>query len=175
MSTPTLHRAVRALCTGAAARRAYTTVRVPTNKATTVTRPTSTPRPAAASTSSTSSTAGRGNPTIVDTLPNTADEIDVPPEAYSAQPESVPSSSTLAASSAVPAAPFVGGEFAESFSASGTPADPSTPDWSKSYFGLSTQPFPKEAADVLLAPIDPRDVEIKPGASATSGSLKRAR
>ncbi|RDX53803.1 mitochondrial genome maintenance MGM101 [Polyporus arcularius HHB13444] len=40
--------------------------------------------------------------------------------------------------------------------------DPSSPDWSKSYFGLSTQPFPKEAADILLAPIDPLDVEIKP-------------
>ena len=37
-------------------------------------------------------------------------------------------------------------------------------DWSKSYHGLSAQPFPKEVAEVLLAPIDPQDVEIKPGA-----------
>lgn len=35
-------------------------------------------------------------------------------------------------------------------------------DWSKSYHGLSVAPFPKEVADVLLAPIDPLDVEIKP-------------
>lgn len=39
-------------------------------------------------------------------------------------------------------------------------------DWSKSYHGLSVQPFPKEVADILLAPIDPLDVEIKPGTCA---------
>lgn len=38
-----------------------------------------------------------------------------------------------------------------------------TTDWSRSYSGLSQQPFPKEVADVLLAPVDPVDVEIKPG------------
>ncbi|CAA7258521.1 unnamed protein product [Cyclocybe aegerita] len=37
-----------------------------------------------------------------------------------------------------------------------------TTDWSRSYSGLSQQPFPKEVADVLLAPIDPDDVEVKP-------------
>lgn len=37
-------------------------------------------------------------------------------------------------------------------------------DWSKSYFGLSTQAFSKDIADILLAPIDPMDVEMKPGA-----------
>jgi hypothetical protein len=36
-------------------------------------------------------------------------------------------------------------------------------DWSKSYFGLSAEPFPKDATDILLAPVDPLDVEIKPG------------
>jgi len=35
-------------------------------------------------------------------------------------------------------------------------------DWSKSYFGLSTQAFSKDIADILLAPIDPLDVEMKP-------------
>ena len=38
-----------------------------------------------------------------------------------------------------------------------------TTDWSRSYSGLSTQPFPKEVADILLAPLDPLDVEMKPG------------
>ena len=38
-----------------------------------------------------------------------------------------------------------------------------TTDWSKSYSGLSVQPFAKEIADVLMAPLDPMDVEIKPG------------
>ncbi|EPQ59053.1 mitochondrial genome maintenance MGM101 [Gloeophyllum trabeum ATCC 11539] len=40
--------------------------------------------------------------------------------------------------------------------------DASTTDWSRSYHGLSVQPFPKEAADILMAPIDPLDIEIKP-------------
>ncbi|TDL29375.1 mitochondrial genome maintenance MGM101 [Rickenella mellea] len=35
-------------------------------------------------------------------------------------------------------------------------------DWSKSYFGLSSEPFSKEAADILMAPIDPLDIEMKP-------------
>jgi hypothetical protein len=36
-------------------------------------------------------------------------------------------------------------------------------DWSKSYFGLSVEPFAKEVSDILLAPVDPLDVEMKPG------------
>lgn len=36
-------------------------------------------------------------------------------------------------------------------------------DWSKSYSGLGTNAFPKEVTDVLLAPVDPADVEMKPG------------
>jgi hypothetical protein len=38
-------------------------------------------------------------------------------------------------------------------------------DWSRSYHGLSTQPFPPEVADILLASIDPLDIEMKPGTS----------
>ncbi|KAK7034066.1 hypothetical protein VNI00_012497 [Paramarasmius palmivorus] len=41
------------------------------------------------------------------------------------------------------------------------PNDTAT-DWSRSYAGLSERPFSKEASDVLLAPIDPHDVEMKP-------------
>jgi Mitochondrial genome maintenance MGM101 len=40
--------------------------------------------------------------------------------------------------------------------------DPSNIDWTSSFHGLSVAPFAKEAADILLAPIDPQDVEIKP-------------
>lgn len=40
--------------------------------------------------------------------------------------------------------------------------DPSGVDWSSSFNGLSVQPFSKEAADILLAPIEKKDVEIKP-------------
>ncbi|KAH9482298.1 Mitochondrial genome maintenance protein [Psilocybe cubensis] len=35
-------------------------------------------------------------------------------------------------------------------------------DWSKSYSGLGVQPFPKEAAKILQAPLDPMDIEMKP-------------
>ncbi|KDN35698.1 hypothetical protein RSAG8_11377, partial [Rhizoctonia solani AG-8 WAC10335] len=35
-------------------------------------------------------------------------------------------------------------------------------DWYTSYHGLSAQPFSKEIADILMAPIDPLDVEVKP-------------
>ncbi|KAJ5966224.1 hypothetical protein N7481_012938 [Penicillium waksmanii] len=35
-------------------------------------------------------------------------------------------------------------------------------DWTRSFHGLSAEPFPKEAADILLAETDPEEVEIKP-------------
>jgi len=35
-------------------------------------------------------------------------------------------------------------------------------DWTRSFHGLSVEPFSKEAADILLAPLVPEDVEIKP-------------
>ena len=40
--------------------------------------------------------------------------------------------------------------------------DPSNVDWTSSFHGLSVEPFKKEAADILLKPVDPEDVEIKP-------------
>ncbi|WEW59800.1 hypothetical protein PRK78_005280 [Emydomyces testavorans] len=35
-------------------------------------------------------------------------------------------------------------------------------DWTRSYHGLSAEPFSKEAAEILLRPLDSGDVEIKP-------------
>ncbi|MCJ1370972.1 hypothetical protein MMC20_002187 [Loxospora ochrophaea] len=35
-------------------------------------------------------------------------------------------------------------------------------DWQRSFHGLSKEPFPKEAADILLAPIHANDIEVKP-------------
>ncbi|KAJ5738940.1 hypothetical protein N7493_002095 [Penicillium malachiteum] len=35
-------------------------------------------------------------------------------------------------------------------------------DWTRSFHGLSAEPFSKEAADILLAEIDAQEVEIKP-------------
>jgi Mitochondrial genome maintenance MGM101 len=41
--------------------------------------------------------------------------------------------------------------------------DGGSTDWSRSYYGLSSQPFPKEIAEILEHPIDPADIEMKPG------------
>ena len=90
-----------------------------------------------------SSTPVQGNPDIINTLPNTADEVKV-----EVPPESVPSSAGLDS-------PLVVDNAATSL---GGPTD-----WSRSYHGLSSTPFPKEVAEVLLQPIDAHDVEIKPG------------
>jgi len=79
---------------------------------------------------------------------------DIPPEELSTTPESVPSSSVLA--STIAPSPL-GSEPDTQPLSDGTPTD-----WSRSYFGLSTQAFSREVADVLLAPIEPLDVEIKP-------------
>lgn len=35
-------------------------------------------------------------------------------------------------------------------------------DWARSFHGLSTEAFQPEAARILLAPLDPHDVEVKP-------------
>ena len=83
-----------------------------------------------------------------------------------AQPATTPASST---SSSPPAQPPP--KAAQSSSSTTSTADepiklqeedPTHVDWTKSFHGLSVQPFSKEAADVLLAPINPEDVEIKP-------------
>jgi hypothetical protein len=50
-----------------------------------------------------------------------------------------------------------------------------TRDWSKSYFGLSAQPFAKEIAEVLMAPLDPMDVEMKPDGLAYLPEIKYRR
>lgn len=47
-------------------------------------------------------------------------------------------------------------------------------DWSKSYLGLATQAFNKEISAILMAPIDPMDIEMKPGQSLSSSSSCRS-
>ena len=41
-------------------------------------------------------------------------------------------------------------------------------DWSRSFHGLSSQPFDEDATKILTAPLDIDDVEIKPGSSVLS-------
>lgn len=40
--------------------------------------------------------------------------------------------------------------------------DASKIDWSRSYFGLSAEPFSKEIANILQSPLDTLDIEVKP-------------
>ncbi|OCH94285.1 mitochondrial genome maintenance MGM101 [Obba rivulosa] len=97
-------------------------------------------------------TPGAGNPSIVEELPSTAHELALEDEALaaaSAQPESVPSSSVLLQQ------PFSAEQPVQSLGDTAL-------DWSKSYHGLSQQPFSKEAAEILMAPVDPLDIEMKP-------------
>jgi hypothetical protein len=79
-----------------------------------------------------------GNPETIESLPNTASELKVASEI---PPPSVEP-------------PVVNGN--------GNGGDTPT-DWSKSYHGLSEQAFSKDIAEILLAPIDPMDIEMKPG------------
>ena len=98
--------------------------------------------------STTRTTATKGNPEIVDSYPTTASEIEADittqNEIINNTPaESIPSSGALSLLDAPP----TGG----------------TMDWSRSYHGLSTQPFPPEVAEILQAAINPLDIEMKPG------------
>ena len=43
-------------------------------------------------------------------------------------------------------------------------------DWSKSYHGLSAEPFSDHIRQILQTPVDPLDVECKPGMSLFLGS-----
>lgn len=77
-----------------------------------------------------------------------------PAKPGTANPDVVSPSPTTANEAIVEALPEVGVDGG---------SDKSVTDWSKSYFGLSSQAFSKDIADILLAPIDPLDVEMKPG------------
>ncbi|CAE6428807.1 hypothetical protein ACGC1H_000983 [Rhizoctonia solani] len=84
------------------------------------------------------SKAGQGNSGIVEAYP-TANEVDVG------------QAIEVAETGGLPDAP-----------PGDAPPGSAPTDWYTSYHGLSTQPFPKEIADILMAPIDPLDVEMKP-------------
>ncbi|KAG1717438.1 mitochondrial genome maintenance MGM101 [Suillus paluster] len=80
---------------------------------------------------------------------NTSEEIDVSEALNGSIPlESVPSSASLSS-------PFPG-DFIT------TAGDIGSTDWSTSYHGLSTQAFSKDIANILLAPVDDMDIEMKP-------------
>lgn len=110
--------------------------------------PSSSPPKVVKATASTS-VAGAGDPSITENLPDTSEEIDVSEAMGGSIPlETVPSSAS-------PSSPFPG-----DFTAAG---DIGSTDWSTSYHGLSTQAFSKDIANILLAPVDDMDIEMKPG------------
>lgn len=101
----------------------------------------------------------QGNPETVNTMPSTAREIEqevMSQAAVVAQPNGANVANGGNGGSLEPLG----------FSGSEVPTD-----WSRSYHGLSMQPFDDKVADVLLAPIDPKDVEMKPGAMIISSSF----
>jgi len=117
-----------------------------------------TPRPAATSKATytrpkfpaakASTIVGKTSPEVL------AEELDVPSDP-SIPPESVPSSEALLQTA--PATAYTSEAGSSSAAPDGLPTD-----WSKSYFGLSAEPFSKEISEVLLAPTDPLDIEMKP-------------
>ena len=53
--------------------------------------------------------------------------------------------------------------------------DGSPSDWSRSFHGLSSQPFDKEITEILLAPVNPTDIEVKPGTPFCSNPHTKVR
>lgn len=75
--------------------------------------------------------------------------------------------STTATSSGANASSATPAQTSSPFDLRDSPPPPSNEadvqnDWSRSYLGLSSQAFSKEIAEVLTAPINPLDIEIKP-------------
>jgi len=57
--------------------------------------------------------------------------------------------------------PTTASTWSEGFTPSAS-SETSGEDWSRSFHGLSTQPYSKEIAEILQAPVDPLDLEMKP-------------
>ena len=88
---------------------------------------------------------GVGNPSSMQQFPSTAGEVT--PEVEGSQSQN-PAPSIPTFPDSLPQA---------------LDSNSSATDWSRSYHGLSVEPFPKEAAEILMAPIDELNIEIKPG------------
>ncbi|OSX59330.1 hypothetical protein POSPLADRAFT_1150373 [Postia placenta MAD-698-R-SB12] len=98
-----------------------------------------------------STTAAKADP---ETTVNDGDVAEI----LSSPPQSVPPTSSVAqTASAAPLSVFAPETNGQAGDVEGAPTD-----WSKSYYGLSVEPFPKEVSEVLQAPTDPLDIEVKP-------------
>ncbi|KAI9447938.1 mitochondrial genome maintenance MGM101 [Lactarius indigo] len=90
--------------------------------------------------------ASKGNPGIIDGYPSTTSEIQADVSAQNNITNDIPAESVPSSAPPLLDAPPPGG----------------ATDWSRSYHGLSTQPFPPEATNILQAEIEPLDIEVKP-------------
>lgn len=91
-------------------------------------------------------------------MPPPATVADVDPMLAAAIPTS-DNTTTSSSSGAPPSSAFTA---ALSGHDSGNGNGAATIDWSSSFHGLSTTPFSPETAAVLMQPLDPLDIEIKP-------------
>ncbi|KAL6309776.1 mitochondrial genome maintenance MGM101 [Sparassis latifolia] len=82
-------------------------------------------------------------------------------QAAKASTTSLPSSAVLSQPPSPTPFPSEASELSDALS-NGVVGETTSTDWSKSYYGLSRQPFSKDVSEVLLSPIDPQDVEMKP-------------
>jgi hypothetical protein len=104
----------------------------------------------AAQVSATRTNVTKGNSETVDNYPTTANGVEADIVTQSEIINNTPVESIPSSALSLPPlfdAPPMGG----------------STDWSRSYHGLSTQPFLPEVAEILQAPIDPLDIEVKPG------------
>ena len=90
-------------------------------------------------------------------------DIATPPPASTSEvtPSATPKPSPIPTSDSPGSAPSA---FRDALSATG--ADDLGPedgiDWSSSFHGLSTVPFEPRVAEILMRPVDPQDIEVKP-------------
>jgi hypothetical protein len=118
------------------------------------------------------STAAPQVTTIPDEEPPSFDDFDpsdIPSPAQSrsfANSNSNSQTEVYAPLSAAPTPPanFPNDQYTSTFQGT-IPGEQEGPDWKTSFAGLSDSPFDRETAKILLKPLDPIDVEIKPGES----------
>lgn len=75
---------------------------------------------------------------------------------------SLPPAPTVVSRSTTPSATFTSALSGSEAPASAAGATDETIDWSSSFHGLSTVSFSPETAAILMRPLDPMDVEVKP-------------
>lgn len=143
--------------------RAYPTTTSTATKYSTTPRPSSTTSSAATRTTTAAGSSASGATPAAATASKTAG-----PRIPLAQTtgEHIPDAPGFGKPSALGGATPAGASSADSTTTDlrGAEAGPNedTIDWSSSYHGLGTNAFPAEVSQVLMAPIDPEDVEVKP-------------